>query len=221
MSDMSEEEFFAWMRDKTINKRLTQPMVNGAKAMIASMGIPAVQLSLSKINEWTIDVTDGNPTVMSLSDNGVKMIAQFEKFVGKPYLDMVGVWTIGYGNTYYPNRTKVKGTDKHLTEAQAAKLKMDIINLDFAPAVNIMLANEITKGKISQNQFDALVSLAYNIGTNGLQGSSVIRHIKAGATTKAADSFLLWNKGKVNGVRRTIKGLTNRREAERKLFLTK
>ena len=196
-------------------------MVNGAKAMIASMGIPAVQNSLALITEWTVVEDDGKPTTMSLSPNGVKMIAQFEKFVSKPYLDMVGVWTIGYGNTYYPNRTRVKNTDKPLTEPQAAKLKMDIINLDFAPAVNIMLAKEINKGKISQNQFDALVSLAYNIGTNGLQGSSVIRHIKVGAMNKAADSFLLWNKGKVNGTRRVIKGLTNRREAERALFLTK
>lgn len=221
MSTMTEEQFFDWMRNNTENKRLTQEMVNGAKAMIASMGIEDVKSSLSKINKWTDVVDDGNPTEMRFSDNGVVMLASFEKFVSKPYIDMVGVWTIGYGNTYYPNGKRVKSTDKPLTLAEATKLKMDIVNRDFAAAVNIMFANEIEKGRITQNMFDALVSLAYNIGVSGLQGSSVARLIKANKKTQAADAFLLWNKGKVNGVRRVIKGLTNRREAERALFLTK
>lgn len=220
MSIMTEEEFFNWLRDKTVNKRLTQDMVNGAKTMIASMGIDEVKSSIAKINQWT-DIEDGNPTEMKFSDNGVAMLASFEKFVSKPYLDMVGVWTIGYGNTYYPNGKRVKSTDKPLTLAEATKLKLDIVNRDFAAAVNIMFTAEIEKGRMTQNMFDALVSLAYNIGVSGLQGSSVARLVKANKKTQAADAFLLWNKGKVNGVRKVIKGLTNRREAERALFLTK
>ena len=218
---ISEEEFFVWMRQYKKDNKLTQEMVNAALAMIASMGTDAVQLSLSKINGWTIAVDDGKPSVMGLSPNGVEMLAKFEKYVGTPYKDMVGVWTIGYGNTYYPNGKRVKSTDKPITKAEAVKLKMDIVNRDFAAAVNIIFANEIEKGRLSQNQFDALVCLAYNIGTNALQGSSVARLIKQNRMSAAADAFLLWNKGKVNGVRRVIKGLVNRREAERTLFLTK
>lgn len=218
---ISEEEFFDWMRQYKKDNKLTQEMVNAALAMIASMGTDAVQLSLSKINGWTIAVDDGKPSVMGLSPNGVEMLAKFEKYVGTPYKDMVGVWTIGYGNTYYPNGKRVKSTDKPITKAEAVKLKMDIVNRDFAAAVNIIFANEIEKGRLSQNQFDALVCLAYNIGTNALQGSSVARLIKQNRMSAAADAFLLWNKGKVNGVRRVIKGLVNRRQAERTLFLTK
>lgn len=218
---ISEEEFFDWMRQYKKDNKLTQEMVNAALAMIASMGTDAVQLSLSKINGWTIAVDDGKPSVMGLSPNGVEMLAKFEKYVGTPYEDMVGVWTIGYGNTYYPNGKRVKSTDKPITKAEAVKLKMDIVNRDFAAAVNIIFANEIEKGRLSQNQFDALVCLAYNIGTNALQGSSVARLIKQNRMSAAADAFLLWNKGKVNGVRRVIKGLVNRRQAERTLFLTK
>lgn len=218
---ISEEEFFVWMRQYKKDNKLTQEMVNAALAMIASMGTDAVQLSLSKINGWTIAVDDGKPSVMGLSPNGVEMLAKFEKYVGTPYKDMVGVWTIGYGNTYYPNGKRVKSTDKPITKAEAVKLKMDIVNRDFAAAVNIIFANEIEKGRLSQNQFDALVCLAYNIGTNALQGSSVARLIKQNRMSAAADAFLLWNKGKVNGVRRVIKGLVNRRQAERTLFLTK
>ena len=212
---MNETEFFDWLRNHQDNKRLTQAMVDGAKAMIASMGIMDVKKSLAKINEWSLG------DEMQISEAGVAMIADFEKFVSAPYLDAVGVWTIGYGNTYYPNGHKVKKTDKPLTLAEATKLKMDIINRDFAAAVNIMLVDEITKGKIKQHHFDALVSLAYNIGISAIQGSSVIRNIKAGKMTAAADSFLLWNKGSVNGRRVVLKGLVRRREAERKMFLGK
>lgn len=213
MTITTERDFFDWLRSHQDDKKLTQDMVNGAKAMIASMGIEAVQKALSKINEWS----DGSD--MKISEAGVTMIADFEKYVGKPYLDAVGVWTIGYGNTYYPNGRKVKKTDPAITKEEAHKLKMDIINRDFAAAVNIMLADQIEKGKIKQHQFDALVSLAYNIGTNALQGSSVMRYIKAGSMKKAADSFLLWNKGTVKGRRVVLKGLVRRREAERKMFL--
>lgn len=218
---LTEEAFFEWMRQFKKDNKLTQDMVNAANAMIASMGTEAVQKSLSKINGWTIDVNDGKPTIMAFSQHGFDVLGEFEKFVSKPYLDMVGKWTIGYGNTYYPNGKPVKSTDKPLTKAEAIQLKIDIVNRDFAAAVNIMLANEIEKGRISQNQFDALVCLAYNIGVNAMQGSSVIRNIKQNRFAAAADSFLLWNKGKVNGVRKVIKGLVNRREKERALFLTK
>lgn len=218
---LTEREFFDWLRQYKKDNRLTQDMVNAAQSMIASMGIEEVQKALAKVNGWTLEVDDGNPTVMSLSPKGVEMLANFEKYVGTPYKDMVGVWTIGYGNTYYPNGKRVKQTDKPITKAEAVELKMAIVNRDFAAKVNLIFANEIEKGRLSQNQFDALVCLAYNIGTNALQGSSVTRLIKQNRMTAAADAFLLWNKGKVNGVRKVIKGLVNRREAERALFLTK
>ena len=212
---MTEKDLFDWMREHQSNKRLTQAMVDGGKAMIASMGILEVKKALTKINGW--DDVSG----LKISETGITLIADFEKFVPTPYLDAVGVWTIGYGNTYYLNGRKVKSTDPTLTLAQATKLKMDIIDRDFAAAVNIMFADQITAGKIKQHQFDALVSLAYNIGTSALQGSSVARYVKAGKMTAAADAFLLWNKGKVNGRRVVLKGLVRRREAERKMFLGK
>ena len=78
------------------------------------------------------------------------------------------------------------------------------------------LRDEIKAGKITQNMFDALVSLAYNIGTGALAGSSIIRKLKAGDKLGAANAFRLYNKsgGQV------LKGLVNRREEERKIFLS-
>ena len=70
--------------------------------------------------------------------------------------------------------------------------------------------------KPTPNQFSAMVSLCYNIGPGNFAGSSVVRRLNAGDVKGAAEAFLLWNK--VHG--RALAGLTRRREAERKLFLT-
>lgn len=157
---------------------------------------------------------------LKLSKRGADLMKRYEGFSSAPYIDMVGVSTIGYGNTYYPDRRKVKMTDKHLTEPQAAQLAMDIVNLDFAPAVNKIFKDEIASGKLNQNMFDALVSLAYNIGVGALSTSnSVTGNIKKGNYKAAADGFLLWNKGRVNGKLQAINGLTRRRKEERDLFL--
>ena len=158
---------------------------------------------------------------LKLSKRGADLMKRYEGFSSAPYIDMVGVSTIGYGNTYYPDRRKVKMTDKHLTEPQAAQLAMDIVNLDFAPAVNKIFKDEIASGKLNQNMFDALVSLAYNIGVNAFaKSNSVTGNIKKGDYKSAANGFLLWNKGRVNGKLQAINGLTRRRTEERDLFLS-
>lgn len=157
---------------------------------------------------------------LKLSKRGADLMKRYEGFSSAPYIDMVGVSTIGYGNTYYPDRRKVKMSDAHLSEPQAAQLAMDIVNLDFAPAVNKIFKDEIASGKLNQNMFDALVSLAYNIGVGALStSSSVTGNIKKGNYKAAADGFLLWNKGRVNGKLQAINGLTRRRKEERDLFL--
>lgn len=217
MSDEQElKEFFDWLRSQQDDKKLTQAMVDGANELLALTDTSTLKNALIKLHGYQDDTLQG---AFTLSDVGANLIKSFESYVGKPYRDAVGVWTIGYGNTYYPNRKKVKPTDQPLSESEATKLKQDIINLDFAPAVNLMFADEIADGFITQSMFDALVSLAYNIGTRGLAGSGVARHIKARNKQKAGDAFLAWNKGRVNGKLTELRGLTRRRQAERELFL--
>lgn len=116
-------------------------------------------------------------------------------------------YTIGYGHT---------GPDVHLglviTQEQAEDLLKQDLN-KFEDGVDDLLAENAST---SDNQFGAMVSLAYNIGLGNFQHSSVLRYHNSGATQKAADSFLLWNKatGKV------MRGLTRRRQEERQLYLT-
>ena len=148
---------------------------------------------------------------MQLSTNGFNLLAELEGVVLNPYKDSVGIPTIGIGSTYYEDGTKVTMKDKAITKERAIQLAKNVVK-SFEARVN-----EVILLPMTQNQFDAMVLLCYNIGESGFARSSVVRNFNAGNLQKAADSFLLWNKagGKVS------KGLTNRRQKERNLFLTK
>ena len=148
---------------------------------------------------------------MKLSDNGFNILGELEGIVLRPYKDSVGIPTIGIGSTYYEDGTKVKMTDKAITKERAIQLAKNVVK-SFEARVNKSILLPMT-----QNQFDAMALLCYNIGESSFARSSVVRNFNAGNLQKAADSFLLWNKagGKVS------KGLTNRRQKERDLFLTK
>lgn len=228
MSETNNDKlFFDWLRDQQDNKHLNQSMVDGVNELLALMSHDELKQALVKVmglNSTAQPVaTPVTTNGMQLSVNGIEQINQFEGFKSKPYRDSVGKATIGYGTTYYINadgsRRAVAMTDSPVTQTQAHAIKQMVINADFAPAVNLMFADEIAHGKLNQNQFDALISLAYNIGIKGLKGSSVYRNIKACNYRATADSFLAWNKGRINGKLTVLKGLTKRRAKERELFL--
>lgn len=145
-----------------------------------------------------------------VSQSGVSMIMGFEGFRTRSYDDGVGVWTIGYGTTRYPDGSKVK-PNQVCTAIQAQDyLKHDLI--EFEDTVNGSV-----KVPLNQNQFDALVSLTYNIGSGAFKDSTLLKRLNEGNYQEAADQFLRWNKA--GG--RVLDGLVKRREAERKVFLTK
>ena len=148
---------------------------------------------------------------MKLSANGFKLLGELEGIVLRPYKDSVGIPTIGIGSTYYEDGTKVKMSDKAITKERAIQLAKNVVK-SFEARVNKSIVLTMT-----QNQFDAMVLLCYNIGESGFARSSVVRNFNAGNLQKAADSFLLWNKA--GGL--VSKGLTNRRNIERTLFLSK
>lgn len=205
--------FFDWMRTQQEDGVLSQDEVNGANELLALMEPSELKRILIKVNGWS----DGS--TMSLSEAGMALLNEFEGFRAKPYRDSVGKPTIGWGTTYYPDGTPVRMSDKPVTRTEAARIKQAVLNQDFSPAVNMMFADEIERGGITQNMFDALISLVYNIGVMGLKGSSIYRNIKVGNYPAAANSFLLYNKGRINGRLEYIEGLAIRRGKERALFL--
>lgn len=210
---LTEKEFYNWMRSQQDDGRLSQVEVNGANELLALIEPDELKTILIKVNGWSSGVA------MRLSERGMALLNEFEGFREEPYRDSVGKPTIGWGTTYYPDGREVTMNDKPITRTEAARIKQAVLNQDFSPAVNMMFSDEISRGEITQNMFDALISLVYNIGVRGLKGSSVYRNIKAGEYPKAADSFLLWNKGRVNGRLAVIGGLVTRRHKERALFL--
>ena len=146
---------------------------------------------------------------MKTSQSGIDLIKQFEGFRAKPYLCSAGVPTIGYGTTRYPNEIKVKLSDAQITQLQAEYfLRHDIICVENG-------VTSLVKVPLKQNQFDALVSFAYNVGISAFGNSTLLKLLNAGDIDGASKQFERWNKagGKI------VDGLINRREAEKVLFL--
>ena len=148
---------------------------------------------------------------MHVSQNCIDLIKKFEGFSAKPYLCPAGVPTIGFGSTFYEDGTRVSMADNPIGEDYAESLLRNVVKSIFETGVNTMLTVTPT-----QNQFDALVSFAYNLGLQALRGSTLLRRFNAGNPQTAACEFSKWDHsgGKV------LAGLTARRSAECQLFLS-
>jgi lysozyme len=126
---------------------------------------------------------------MKLNKEGHKALHEREGLRLKPYLDTKGVPTIAMGNTYYLNGDRVTMKDKPLTEEQAGILGTLTAN-KFAVAVDKLITSEV-----NQNQFNALVSLAYNIGMTGFSNSTVLRLVNKNTNDiKIVDAIAMWRK---------------------------
>ena len=147
---------------------------------------------------------------MKISSLGLELIKEFEGFSANAYLCPAKIPTIGYGNTFYADGTKVKMGDQ-ISKTDALKLLEVIANRDFADKIFPKI-----RVPVSQNQFDAMVSLAYNIGVGAFLKSTLLKKVNAGDFAGASEEFLRWNKA--GG--KEVLGLTKRREREKQLFLT-
>jgi len=141
------------------------------------------------------------------------LIHEFEQFRSEPYIDPVGIPTIGWGNTYYEDGKAVRITDPTITLERGNELFKNILR-KFELGVCEMVVVEI-----NQSQFDALVSFSYNVGLAALSKSTLLKKLNAGEPIeKVKAQFLRWNKGRVNGKLKVLNGLTRRRIAEAELY---
>jgi lysozyme len=146
----------------------------------------------------------------TVSPNGIKFIAGHEGEILRVYADPVGLLTLGVGHLLTAAEKKAMPLGTKITQKQSREyLAKDLQR--FERAINAAVAVPIT-----QNQFDALVSFAFNVGESAFKRSSVLRNLNNRKFAAAADSLLAWNKA--GG--RVLKGLTRRRKEERELFLT-
>ncbi|WP_240023028.1 lysozyme [Serratia marcescens] len=146
---------------------------------------------------------------MQISKSGIELIKRFEGLRLNAYQDSVGVWTIGYGWTQPVDGKKV-GPGMQIDQATADRLlKCGVVQYEQG-------VNQLVKVKITQGQFDALVSFAYNLGLRSLSTSTLLQKLNAGDKQGAADQFGRW----VNAGGKRLAGLVARRAAEREMFLS-
>ena len=143
---------------------------------------------------------------MRVSENGIDFICQWEKLALEPYNDGAGYMTIGFGH-----RVREGEHFKRIDEDQAKDLLMSDIE-----DVEIKLSDCIER-EISQEQFDACASLAFNVGTHAFERSTLLQKLNAGRPFKEiGPQFDRW----VFAGSKKMAGLVKRRAAERKLFET-
>ena len=146
---------------------------------------------------------------MKCSNNGIRLIQELEGLRLTSYLCSAGVPTIGYGATYYHDGSKVK-LGQTITKEQASQMLVDHLK-EFEGSVTGLL----NKTKVNQNQFDALVSLNYNIGPTNLAISQLLRFVKLNPNDpRIAAEFAKWNRAGGN----VVTGLVRRRKKEAQLY---
>jgi len=147
---------------------------------------------------------------MKTSQQGLKLIERFEGISLTPYKDCVGLYTIGVGHLIGDGRSLPSSWNRTFTVNECYELlASDVTKFELG------VARYIT-AKLTQNQFNALVSFAFNLGLGTLQRSSLRQKLNRGDQEGAVKTWLKYNKagGQV------VKGLDLRRKAEVSLFLS-
>jgi lysozyme len=145
---------------------------------------------------------------MEVNKAGKDLIKRFEGCKLKAYRCPAMLWTIGYGNTFYPDGTKVKEGDV-ITQQRAEEI-FDVLLDDFAAKVDALV-----KSNVTANNFSALVSFTWNVGVGNFQKSTLLKKVNANPKDKTIPAeFRKW----VRANDKVLKGLVRRREAEAKLY---
>jgi len=144
--------------------------------------------------------------IKSMDQAGINFLVGEEGIVLHPYLDSVGIPTIGVGCTYYEDGNRVTMRDSSISKDRAISLFKNVLK-NYEQTVW-----SLTRDDINQNQFNALVSICYNIGVNGFKNSTLLRLVNKNPKDPAiVDAFRMWRKPAV---------LLPRRNREAKLYFS-
>lgn len=145
---------------------------------------------------------------LAISDTGLRLIKAFEGFRPDDRTLVTGTRVVGYGH-----RLDIGDESVHMSRAEAEEQLLE----DLEPIEEIV--NDEVHAPLSQGQFDALCSLAFNIGPKAFRASDIVRAMNNGRVLDAANGFDVWRKASVNGKTYVIDALMRRRTAEKSLFL--
>lgn len=150
------------------------------------------------------------PEIKTLDQRGRDFMKEEEGVMLHVYRDSAGIPTISVGCTYYPGGRKVTMQDPPLPDETAAWELFDKINEHF-----LMTVYSVTRDDITQNMFNALLSLCYNIGSADFKKSTVVKLVNNNPLDPAiADAFYMWRFTTVDGVKKPLLGQRRKREAE-------
>lgn len=156
-------------------------------------------------SQAALDAAIRGGTTRQIGQKGLDLIKRFEGLKLRSYKCPAGVWTIGYGHTGNVTANQI------ITSEQAEQLLRSDLRV-FEKVVS-----DAVTVPLNQNQFDALVSLAFNIGGSNFGSSTLLRMLNAANYAGAANQFERWNQG--GG--KVLQGLVKRRDDERRLFVSK
>jgi lysozyme len=140
--------------------------------------------------------------LMAIAQSTLDYITKEEGFRNRAYKDSKGLWTIGVGHL-------IKSDEQHLLNATLTDEQVeDLLKSDLKWCSEAVESS--VRVPLTQNQFDALYSLCFNIGETNFRKSTVLKKVNENDIKGAADAILMWNKPEV---------LINRRKRERALFL--
>lgn len=152
--------------------------------------------------------TNGPRARQRVSRSGLELIKSFEGLRRKSARLPGGRYVVGYGHI----RSAREGVEVSEADAEAL-LRYDLLPIEAA-------VNEWAFAPLTQNQFDALVSFAFNIGVKTFRRSDVLRRINEGAYLQAAGALEMWRRAELDGEGVIVDALVRRRAAEKALFLT-
>ena len=142
---------------------------------------------------------------MKITNEGINLIKKFEGLRLEAYLCPAGVWTIGYGHTKGVKKGQV------ITQLEADNLLKEDLS-SFEKGVTSLI-----KSNINQNQFDSLVSFAYNLGLNNLKSSTLLKKVNSNPNDRTiVDEFIKW----IYAGGKPLEGLKRRRQAEAYLYFS-
>ena len=147
---------------------------------------------------------------MKINNAGIDLIKKWEGFRSDPYICSGGVWTIGFGATRLLDGRPIQKDTPPVTEQEGLDL-LDRQLVSYEKSVSRLIPIDV-----NENEFSALVSFTYNLGSRSLKASTLRKLIIAGNNEKAADEFPKW----CFAGGRKLRGLQLRRLDERRLFLS-
>ncbi|MDJ0681861.1 MAG: lysozyme [Xenococcaceae cyanobacterium MO_167.B52] len=202
----------------TINNYFFRSVVISGTLLATSIPFNSASMAASnntknyQSNNSNIELNNTIATTRGVNIAALNLVKQYEGFRSYAYIDTSGYPVIGYGQSRIRGRRVRMG--QRISRAEAdAELARELYQIQ-------RIVRSKVKVGLNPNQLGALTSLVYNAGVRILTHSTLIRKLNAGNYMGAANEMLRWNKAHQGGRLVPLAGLTRRRQAERRLFLT-